>query len=431
MANQYAENAVIGSILVDSECVLDLIPVLHPLDFQTDLNRAIWVTVCEMAVRGEEIDPVLIHGKMVESGRDTPNLDRYFMELMEITPTAANVMEYAKLLRQARIRDSIVNVIEDAADEARLTGDFKTVERSMIAALDVLHSTTESPVADSASAIASFRSWLDAVRADPEHAVVRSGFRALDAQLGGGFFKSGLYVVGARPGMGKTTLAVNLAEYIGTRRRVLFVSLEMDKVQVTAKRIAVQSGVNYTALMTGRLTDADLDVLPIALQKVESRTVDVIDEGISTVADLSAFVATRSNYDIIFVDYLGILSPAPEDAQKPRYEQITNISRDLKALAKRSHIPVVALAQLNRESASTKKRPTLTDLRDSGAIEQDADGVILLYRQSYAEEEKPEQEDIELILAKNRHGSCGTVVFNWDAPTGRICEIERRSDYDG
>ena len=193
----------------------------------------------------------------------------------------------------------------------------------------------------------------------------------------------------------------------------------------------MQSGVNYTALMTGRLTDADLDVLPIALQKVESRTVDVIDEDISTVADLSAFVATRPNYDIIFVDYLGILSPAPEDAQKPRYEQITNISRDLKALAKRSHIPVVALAQLNRESASTKKRPTLTDLRDSGAIEQDADGVILLYRQSYAEEEKPEQEDIELILAKNRHGSCGTVVFNWDAPTGRICEIERRSDYDG
>ena len=357
MANQYAENAVIGSILIDSDCVLDLIPVLHPLDFQSDLNRSIWITVCEMAVRNEPIDPVLIHGRMVEAGRDTPNLDRYFMELMEVTPTAASVMEYARLIRQARIRDSIVNVIEDAADEARLTGDFKTVERSMIAALDVLHSTAKSPVADSASAIEYFCTWLDAVRADPEHAVVRSGFRALDVQLGGGFFKSGLYVVGARPGMGKTTLAVNLAEYIGTRRRVLFVSLEMDKVQVTAKRIAVQSGVNYTALMTGRLTDADLDVLPIALQKVESRTVDVIDDGISTVADLSAFVATRPNYDIIFVDYLGILSPAPEDAQKPRYEQITNISRDLKALAKRSHIPVVALAQLNRESASTKSAP--------------------------------------------------------------------------
>ena len=145
MANQYAENAVIGSILIDSDCVLDLIPVLHPLDFQSDLNRSIWITVCEMAVRNEPIDPVLIHGKMVEAGRDTPNLDRYFMELMEVTPTAASVMEYARLIRQARIRDSIVNVIEDAADEARLTGDFKTVERSMIAALDVLHSTAKWP----------------------------------------------------------------------------------------------------------------------------------------------------------------------------------------------------------------------------------------------------------------------------------------------
>ena len=425
MANQYAENAVIGSILIDSDCVPDLIAFLTPDDFQSDLNRAVWVTVCEMAIRGEDIDPVLIHGKMIEAGRDAPNMNRFFIELMETTPTAANVMQYARLMRQSRIRDSLVGLIEDAADEARLTGDFQTVERSMVTALDVLHSAAESPVTDGSAAAAAFRSWLDAVRADPEHAVVRSGFRALDAQLGGGFFKSGLYVIGARPGMGKTTLAVNLAEFIGARRKVLFVSLEMDKNQVTAKRIAVMSGINYTALMTGRLTDADEDVLPVALQKIESHTVDVVDEGIGTVADLSALMATRRDYDIVFVDYLGILSPAQEDAQKPRYEQITNISRDLKALAKRTHIPVVALAQLNRESANAKKRPTLTDLRDSGAIEQDADGVILLYRQSYAEEEKPEQEDIELILAKNRHGSCGTVVFNWDAPTGRICEIER------
>ena len=217
-------------------------------------------------------------------------------------------------------------------------------------------------------------------------------------------------MVGARPGMGKTSVAVNLAEYIGANRRVLFVSLEMEKNQVTAKRIALQSGIGYNALMTGRLTDEDKKVLPIALHKVESRAVDVVDEDVGTVADLAALVTARTDYDIVFVDYLGILTPSQEDAQKPRYEQITNISRDLKALAKRSHIPVVVL----------------TDLRDSGAIEQDADGVIMLHRKSYYEDEKQDQEDIELIVAKNRHGSCGTVTFRWDAPTGRIFEIDRR-----
>ena len=113
MANQYAENAVIGSILIDSDCVLDLIPVLHPLDFQSDLNRSIWVTVCEMAVRNEPIDPVLIHGRMVEAGRDTPNLDRYFIELMEVTPTAANAIRRNTCVITTLIKNHLAAILAE------------------------------------------------------------------------------------------------------------------------------------------------------------------------------------------------------------------------------------------------------------------------------------------------------------------------------
>lgn len=427
MANRFAEDSVIGSVLIDPKCFASIRDSLLPSDFSSDLNRAVWETVCEMSVRGATIDMVTIQGEMARTGRDVPGLQRYFIELGQMTPTAANVAEYVRLVKDAAVRDRIAELADRASDEARLTGDLAAVEQSVSEVLETIRSSAKSQTVDSAAAVESFRAWLDAVQKDPECAVVRSGFTSLDRQLGGGFFKSGLYVVGARPGMGKTSVAVNLAEYIGANRRVLFVSLEMEKNQVTAKRIALQSGIGYNALMTGRLTDEDKKVLPIALHKVESRAVDVVDEGAGTVADLAALVTARTDYDIVFVDYLGILTPSPDDAQKPRYEQITNISRDLKALAKRSHIPVVVLAQLNRENTKTaNKRPTLTDLRDSGAIEQDADGVIMLHRKSYYEDEKPDQEDIELIVAKNRHGSCGTVTFRWDAPTGRIFEIDRR-----
>ena len=155
---------------------------------------------------------------------------------------------------------------------------------------------------------------------------------------------------------------------------------------------------------------------------------DIVDEGIGSVADLASFLQLHQ-YDAVFVDYLGILAPAADDVQKPRYEQITNISMNLKKLAKRLHTPIVTLSQLNRESTSkSNKRPTLTDLRDSGAIEQDADGVILLYRDGYFQTEKPDVEPIEFIVAKNRHGETGTVTLTWHAASGRVYEQSDREE---
>jgi len=430
MANVFAEQSVIGSILIDSSCVPDLIEKLTPWDFQNIANQNIFRTVCEMSVRDEVIDAVTIEDALIKAERTVSNFRDYALELMQITPTAANVLEYARIVKESARQSRISDLVDRAADEARFGGDLATVSQNLSAALDAIQTDTRSPVTTSTNAVENFAKWLDSVKADPTCAVVRSGMKTLDKQLGGGFFRTGLYVIGARPGMGKTTVAVNLAECVSKSKKALFVSLEMDKTEVTAKRLAVMSGISYTALMTGRLSDEDERILPIAFRKVQSHNLDIIDEGVSSVADLSALLTARRGYDIVFVDYLGLLNPAPEDAQKSRYDQVSNISKELKALAKRTKTPIVALAQLNRETVSRKdKRPTMTDLRDSGAIEQDADGVILLHREGYYQDEKPEYEDIELIVAKNRHGSGGTVLFRWVASSGRIYELSERSAY--
>ena len=199
MANRFAEDSVIGSILIDQSCFASIRDSLLPSDFSSDLNRAVWVTICEMSVRGATIDPVTIHGEMVRTWRDVPELVRYFAELMDRTPTAANVAEYVRLVKDAAIRDRVAELADRASDEARLTGDLAAVEQSVSEVLDTIRSSAKSQTVDSAAAVESFRAWLDAVQKDPECSLVRSGFASLDRQLGGGFFKSGLYVVGARP----------------------------------------------------------------------------------------------------------------------------------------------------------------------------------------------------------------------------------------
>jgi replicative DNA helicase len=186
-------------------------------------------------------------------------------------------------------------------------------------------------------------------------------------------------------------------------------SLEM----IAAKRLAILSGVSYNALYTGRLSNDDFALLPKPRQQMVTNRFDIIADGVTTAQELSVLLRMQKDIDIVFVDYMGILEPAEEDRQKPKYEQMTNISKALKAIAKRGNIPVVALSQLNRESLKNSgKRPSLADLRDTGAIEQDADGVILIHRPGYFNPED-DQDSVELIVAKNRHGELGTVKLAW------------------
>ena len=415
-----AEQAVIGSMLIDAACVDDVLKILRPEDFGSETLRKFFEAFRELHDEGAALDPVLVIDRAGES-------EQYALELMSITPTSANVLVYAKIVKEQAKRRRVQQAIEDL--NFGLFDNTEDLREQLQNVLDQLDPQNDDIVANGEKATAGWLAWIQIVQEDLSNALVTTGFPSLDRALGGGFFRSGFYVIGARPGMGKTTLALNMANRIArSGKRILFVSLEMDGNQITAKRLAIWTGLPYNALYTGRLSDEDLNAVGPALEWFRELPFFTADSGIYTVSDLAGY-ATSGSYDVIFVDYLGILMPEQDDAQRTKYEQISNMSKAMKALAKRAKIPIIALSQLNRESNSRKdKRPTLAELRDSGAIEQDADGVILLHRAGYYAEEKPGMENIELIIAKNRHGETGTIPLTWWAKSGQITEISYREE---
>lgn len=429
--NFAAEQSVVGSALIDPACVPDVLQIVKADDFRAGLNREIFEAIVRLFMSGSDVDPVVVIDDVKKhGGAGDRDIERYVLELMELTPTAANVKRYARIVHDNAQRRRIADLADEISDNARFAEDVGSVVSGALTALQTFAAEGGTGIVDGSAASRNFRTWIDAAREDPDHAVVRTRFASLDNLLGGGLVKTGLYVIGARPGMGKTTAALNLATNIAAYgRRVLFVSLEMSEIQITTKRVAMWSGIPFSALYNGRIGPDDEDRVEAVVKQIEGMPLDIAEDGIRTVADLAAFLQTRRKYDAVFVDYLGILSPAEDDRQKPRYEQITNISADLKRLAKRLGIPIVVLSQLNRENGTRRdKRPTLTDLRDTGAIEQDADGVFLLHRAGYYQEARPPVEDIEFILAKNRHGETGTIRLVWHGSIGRIYEHTNREE---
>lgn len=425
-----AEQSVVGSMLIDPICIPDVINKVKAEEFYIQTNREIFETIFSMFSDEKTIDVVTVEEEMKLRGVFDPNTThQYLAELMQVTPTAANVLKYAAIVREHARRRKLESVAEDITNAMYFGQDTDEVLAEANARLEELNESEKSPIVSGADTLRRWHEWTVQQEQNPDFALTRTGYGTLDKQLGGGFFKTGFYVIGGRPGMGKTTAALNIAERIASNgKRVLFLSLEMSLEQIASKRLAILSGISYNALYTGRLCEDDYDMLPKPRQQMVTSRFDTVTDGITTAQELSVLLRMQKDIDVVFVDYMGILEPAEEDRQKPKYEQMTNISKALKAMAKRGNIPVVALSQLNRESLKNSgKRPSLADLRDTGAIEQDADGVILIHRPGYFNPED-DQDSVELIVAKNRHGATGTVTLHWHAESGRITETEREVD---
>jgi len=414
------ERAVAASVMIDSTYALPIVNrKLTAEDFEDPFARTVIDLYQTAHDAGQPMDPVLLDN-----------------EIKKMSGTFGFEEQIRDLLNQATARnvDVYCDIVKEAANERRYKQAISeaTGPEDLAARLSTLKTERGSEIMDSFKMCELLSDHYEIARLDPEASFCRCEYKDLDKALGGGLQKGGLYIVGARPGMGKTTFALNIAERVArAKKTVLFVSLEMSMVQIMAKRVAADGRINYSNIMSGNLSAGMYAEYRATLERIYDRPFYCIDKSVMTVNDIAAAARSVKGIQLLVVDYLGLIRPA--DETKKLYEQVTEISRDLKAVAKRLGIPVLALCQVNRESTKTKsKKPTLADLRDSGSIEQDADGVILLHRKDYYTNQHPVGPvEIDLIIAKNRHGEGNTTIsMNWNGSTGLITEIDKRHTED-
>ncbi len=428
-----AEQAVLGSVLIDSRCLGAVARVLRPQDFGLELHQGMYRTILAMDRAREAIDPVTVKDRALKAGVQVSR--GYLVQLMDVTPTAANVEEHAKIVREEALRRGVLELCEHIKAETEAHGDIRALLTDT--ARQVAQLQEEGMEKDLLSPDEAMMAlYRHRERIGDGTAFVRTGYHDLDERLGGGLLNSGMYVLAARPGMGKTTLAINIADRVArSGKEVLFVSLEMEPEQIDAKRVARETGIPADRILMGQLTEEEERSFAEAADVIRGLTVHINRRDTATVDQIERMARQVRGLGLIVIDYIGKILPDTRGRAPSRVEYMTEISGAIKDLARRYRVPVLVLCQLNRAPASrADPRPILTDLRDTGALEQDADGVIFLYRQDYYNEtKKTKKSDLNVNVAKNRHGATGdcTMVFDMEASkmiTSQYRPVARRKE---
>lgn len=424
-----AEQSVIGSILLSPNCLPEVERDLRPNDFRIDADRAIYEAALALERAGDKLDVVTILDQAAKMGK--PVSREYALQLLEITPTAANVGAYIQIVRENALRNGLMGVSETirAGVVSRETPQDVLAQGAQMLT-DLMTQGNAGRLSSPAEQLAAFYRQRDAIDSGDAKGYVCTGYMALDKLLGGGMINSGLYLLAARPGMGKTTLALNIADRVAQVDPVLFVSLEMNDEQLTAKRISRETGISSEKLLMQPLNDLEYTQVAAATRKLASLSLYTNKAPTATVGDISALARSIAGLRLVVVDYFGKIAPPADFRRSGRVEYTTENSGALKDLARSLKIPVLALCQLNREvEARADKRPQLSDLRDTGALEQDADGVIFLYREDYYAEPGTVNPDIpsmmEVNLAKNRHGRVGKCDMAFSLASSRVTSVSK------
>lgn len=415
-----AEYSAIGCILIDARClptVREHIPT--PAAFALEPCQRAYQAACTLADEGQPLDPVTV-------GR-TAGLEREFLvQCMEIVPSCNGAAQYAAAVAEGYRRRQLREIGDRlCAGAQQLDTDADQLLSQARSALDTMAEAPGNMAAKTpADSLNNFLAFRAAVNAGTR-LIIKTGFGCLDSLLGG-FALGGLYVLAARPGVGKSSLGIALADMIARDYSVLYVSLEMTEEELNARRVSAFSAhtpCTYTKLLFGRTTEKEDNEIINACGVLYRRKLRIAAVSSMTVAQLE-IQARNVRAQVVMVDYLGLLSGT--DPKASEYDRITQISGDLKRMAKRLGCVVIALCQLNRESAAmgSDSQPRLSQLRSSGAIEQDADGVLLLHRPEYGQtevkRESQEPQRFQIDVAKNRHGRTGGAELFWYAPMNRF-----------
>ncbi len=423
--NLEAEESLLGGILIDPEAMNKMADMVSAEDFYKGANATIYDIMLGLYEKNDPIDIVTV----ASAAKDKGVIDRiggvtYLNRLVDNMPSAANIAAYAKLVREKALLRNLMNaateIIEQGYESEAVDNYIDNAERMIFQVSEKKFRASflpvKSVVMDSVKTIERLYEKKQSITG------VATGFADLD-RLTSGLQPTDLIVVAGRPSMGKTALAMNIAQYVATMKEgaapVGIFSMEMSKEQLVTRLLSSEAEIEHTKLRTGTLSSADWPKLAYAAGKLSEALIFIDDSPAMTVLDLRARarrLKKEHGLELLVIDYLQLMRGVKSSIER-REQEISEISRFLKALAKELHIPVVAISQLNRMLEQREdKRPKLSDLRESGAIEQDADVIMFIYRDEVYNKDKENNKGIaEIIIGKQRNGPTGTVELQFES----------------
>ena len=417
-----AEYAVLGAILINSDRLPEVMEQLKPEDFYLRQNREIFQTIYKMFTLSQNIDPVTVLNQMRQDGTYQEGTTReYFFQLMQFTPTTRNIKDYVDIVKDCSVLRQIGEAA--AAMTEMVMGGQGTSAEVLEAAEQRIYAIRQGKSAQGLHHITSvmhevYERLAELASSDSAIPGISTGLPDVDTVISG-LNKSDLILLAARPGMGKTSLALNILLYAGKHsgKACVFFSLEMSREQLAMRLLSNESFVDNKKLTTGQLSDEDWEKVALATSALNHSNILIDDNPSLSVADMNAKCRRVENLGLVVIDYLQLMTSAGGKNQysgESRQQVVSDISRALKIMAKELNVPVICLSQLSRANENRPdKRPRLSDLRESGAIEQDADIVMFIYRDDYYDQNSENHNQAECIVAKNRHGELATVPLQW------------------
>ncbi len=431
-----AEQSLLGSVLIDPECFSQIADTVKSPDFYLEEHQQIFAAMQELFSANVEIDTVTLLDTLIRHGAfsDRNAASQYLRSLVDVVPSALNVKDYARIVKDKSVLRQLIAVCGDISDVAYSEQDsvvhiLDDAENKIFAIAQGRDTRNFRHIQD---IIGSVYRQLHDLKAQGEAAQgLSTGFGGLDRVLAG-MGKSDLILVGARPGMGKTSFALNIASNVAekTGKAVCIFSLEMSAEQLVNRMLSSEALVDSYSLRRGILSDEDWNSIASAASRLSACNILIDDTSGITVTGMKAKLRRVQNLGMVVIDYLQLMQS--DRRVDNRVQEVAEISRAMKIMAKDLMVPIICCAQLSRGPESrTDKKPMLSDLRDSGAIEQDADVVMFLYRDEYYKtNDSPDPNSsggssiAEVIIAKNRHGSTGTVQMGWIGKYTKFRSIE-------
>ena len=438
--NTDAEASLLGAILIDADAIVKIADHITADDFFDTKHQRIYQAITQLYEKRSPIDVLTLADQLKNSGYlDLVGGPSYLTELTNFVPTAAHAEQYAEIIAGKAIRRRMMAAAQDIAvtsgDESRNIREI--IEEAETKLFNVSQQQVGQNVISLEAILAESFERLDDLHKDKQKIRgIPTGFKDMDNMLAG-LQRSDLFILAARPSMGKTAFALNLAHNVAVRSKepVLLFSLEMSKEQLVDRLLSMESGVDAWALRTGNLNDADFEKIGQAMGTLSEAPIFIDDTPGITVSDLRTKARREAHQrplGLIIVDYLQLMSGGGRYAdQANRVQEISEISRGLKGVARELNVPLIALSQLSRSVESRNPQiPQLADLRESGSIEQDADVVAFIYREEYYNPETDRKKLTDILIKKHRNGPTGGIELYFDNEKQRFRSLDKRHGGD-